>query len=142
LSESASAIWGYLERPRSAEQLSQALCAEYDVDLGQAKEDIKDFLEQLQQIKKMGSFDKAFYYRTHSYLMWMSGKHEEAIHDMEKSVAEDPRVPNLITFGEILSFVGDERAAGIWQQVLAKVKWKDLAYACVLRIGSSVHCAV
>lgn len=47
LDEVGSFLWGELERDRTAEDLAQAVCEEFDVDPIQADKDVRAFLEAL-----------------------------------------------------------------------------------------------
>jgi len=47
LDEVGTFLWTELSRPRSAEELAQSVCEEFDVSLEQAGPDVRAFLETL-----------------------------------------------------------------------------------------------
>lgn len=49
LDEVGSFVWSLLDRPRSAEQLAEAVAGEFDVDPAAALRDLAPFLESLHE---------------------------------------------------------------------------------------------
>ena len=50
LNESGAKLWRMFESGASREEICKQLCAEYEIDLEQARSDVCDFMEQLQAI--------------------------------------------------------------------------------------------
>lgn len=46
----ATRIWDLLEQPLSMEELCNQLTGEYDVDPGQCRDDVKDYLEEMTRL--------------------------------------------------------------------------------------------
>jgi len=82
--------------------------------------DVRKAQELLDRAMEIGSFDESYYYRTHGYLMWHSGERKKAIQDLEKSVAAEANVFNLIALAQLLFEAGDKRATTVCQQILDK----------------------
>lgn len=51
LNETAGFLWEHLQKGATVEQLTDALCSEYDVHPDEAERDVQDFVAELQKIK-------------------------------------------------------------------------------------------
>lgn len=47
LNDTAAHIWKELQEPKSLEELTESICAEFDIDKEQASQDAEEFLDQL-----------------------------------------------------------------------------------------------
>lgn len=90
-------------------------CAELELHL---TDDLSKVRQLLEKARDLGCRYPAPYLRARGMLRWRMGEHDEGIRDLEKSVELEPSITNLMTLGKVLSEDADDRAFGVWQQVL------------------------
>lgn len=55
LNETGAALWNWMETPRTVDELSRLLCAEFEVDEESARTDVLAFLETLRERGLVGT---------------------------------------------------------------------------------------
>lgn len=85
-----------------------------------ANDDVNKAQEFLNKAIEHGCSNMASYYRILGYILWRKDKKDEAIQYLEKSVAINPNITNLITLGRFLSYNRNEQAPEIWQKILKR----------------------
>ena len=75
-------------------------------------------LRHLEKAQQIGCLDLARYYEIRGNVMCKLGKHDKGIQDIYNSIAIKHSVDKLVNLGRWLSFLRDERADGVWEQVL------------------------
>jgi tetratricopeptide (TPR) repeat protein len=93
-----------------------------------ANDDACRALELLDRAKELGGSDMAYYYNVRGDAMMGIGNYEKAIENYERSIAIDPNVKSLTMFAQVLSYIEDNRAANMWQQILEKEPDNCLAH--------------
>ena len=83
-------------------------------------DDVHKARKLLDKALEMSCHFMASYYNIHGYVLWRVGERDEGIEELEKSVALDPCLPNLINLGKVLTSSDDKHAISIWRRVLKK----------------------
>jgi tetratricopeptide (TPR) repeat protein len=91
------------------------LCAELEL---RVSEDPCKALRHLEKAQQIGCLDLALYYEIRGNVMCRLGKHDKGIQDIYNGLAIQHSVGKLVNLGRWLSFLKDERADGVWEQVL------------------------
>jgi len=86
----------------------------------QANDDVRKAQELLDRAHEVGYTGTGYYYHVHGGVMLETGNYQEAVHDLERSVAIEQSVDNLSMLAQALSMSGDKRAMTVWKQVLEK----------------------
>jgi len=74
-----------------------------------------------------------FYHQVRGNLFWRAHQVEQALTEYERSVSVEPSLDNLLIFAQALSAACDERAIGVWENVLQKDPKNVLAYVYLAR---------
>lgn len=91
------------------------LCAELELKANENPCKARQLLEKAQQV---GCLDLSRYYEVRGNVMCRMGEHDKGIQDIYNSLAIHPTVNRLANLGRWLSSLNDERAKGVWEQVL------------------------
>lgn len=96
-----------------------------------ATDDVCGAIEILDKAHELGVEDMAYYCGVRGEAMRRLGNYEKAMQNYEESIAINPTVPCLGTYGELLSATDDSRAMEIWQQVLEMDRENCTAHAYI-----------
>lgn len=88
-------------------------------------------IELLDRAREFDGADMCYYYCVRGDAMLSIGNYEEAIKNLELSVALDPNVANLTMLAQALSKINDSREIDIWHKVLEKDPFNCLAHIYV-----------
>ncbi|MHC4117370.1 MAG: tetratricopeptide repeat protein [Planctomycetota bacterium] len=93
------------------------LCADLEL---RVNEDSSKALGLLKKAQQLGGLDLAHFYATRGLARWNAGDEQEAIEDLENSIALNPDAEVMSCLGRLLTSAYDKRAAGIWNQILER----------------------
>jgi len=82
-----------------------------------ANRDVREALRLLAAAREMGC-DEAYYQAIKGEILWDSGERDAAVKAFEMSVAENPTAWYLTHLAWALSRLEDERAEGVWREVV------------------------
>jgi tetratricopeptide (TPR) repeat protein len=104
------------------------LCADLEL---KANDDVRKAQELLDRAREVGYTATGYYYHVHGGAMLEAGNYQEAVHDLERSVAIEQSVDNLTMLAQALSMIGDGRVMNVWKQVLEKDPNNCFAHICI-----------
>lgn len=96
-----------------------------------ANHDPRKAIELLDKAQEIGCSQMAYYYAKRAEALWETGERNMALQCYEKSVAADPCAFYLSNLARALSFLNDERALSVWQQVLEEAPKNCIAHTYI-----------
>lgn len=96
-----------------------------------ANHDPRKAIELLDKAQEIGCSQMAYYYAKRAEALWETGERNMALQCYERSVAADPCAFYLSNLARALSFLNNERALSVWQQVLEEAPKNCLAHTYI-----------